>query len=184
MTTSITIPPNTLERIKELLTVFKLPTMASQLVQRFLEGGHHEALGTMLEVLEAESEERGHRRCDRLLKASQLPAGKTFDTLDEARLPRKVVQQLRELSSGNFLESADNVLCYPMQPRPSGMPWSSVGTPSSSLRRSVSCRTFSLPSATWSFRRHCESSTTSSSSFWTILVMSSNRATRWRCSSR
>jgi DNA replication protein DnaC len=110
--TEMVIPVGRVERINELLGLFKLPTMAGQLVRRFLDAGHDEALGTMLEVLEAEREQRGHRRCDRLLRASQLPAGKTFDTLDQARLPRKVMQQLQHLSTGSFLESANNVLCF------------------------------------------------------------------------
>jgi DNA replication protein DnaC len=66
----------------------------------------------MLEVLEAERDERSQRRCERLLRQSQLPAGKTFESLKEDRLPRKVVQQLRELSTGKFLDGADNVLCF------------------------------------------------------------------------
>lgn len=112
MTELTTVPPSTIERIRELLTLFKLPTLSSQLVRRFCEADHDEALGTMLELLEGEREARAQHRCDRLLRASQLPPGKTFDTLDQSRLPRKVVQQLRELGTGAFLESADNVLCF------------------------------------------------------------------------
>jgi len=106
------IPPSTSERLRELLTLFKLPTMAEQTEQRFVDAGHFEALGVLLEVMEAEQDERARRRCDRLLRASKLPPGKTFDTLDDARLPRKVVQQLRQLSTGDFLDRADNVLCF------------------------------------------------------------------------
>jgi len=112
MSATPTLPPSDVERIAELLTLFKLPTMSSQLVRRFTDAGHDDALATVLEVLEAEREERAHRRCDRLLRQSLLPAGKTFETLREDRLPRKVVQQLSELSSGKFLEGADNVLCF------------------------------------------------------------------------
>lgn len=112
MTELTTVPPSTAERIRELLTLFKLPTLSSHLVRRFCEADQDEALGTMLELLEGEREARAQHRCDRLLRAAQLPAGKTFDTLDQSRLPRKVVQQLRELSTGAFLESADNVLCF------------------------------------------------------------------------
>ena len=99
-------------RLRELLTRFKLPTFASEVVTRFSNAGHDDALPTLLEVLEAESDERGQRRCERLLKASRLPSGKTFATLDDARLPRPVVAKLRELASGDFLERADNVLCF------------------------------------------------------------------------
>jgi DNA replication protein DnaC len=99
-------------RLRELLTRFKLPTFAAEVVRRLTQAGHEAALPTLLEVLEAEHDERGQRRCERLLKASHLPSGKTFDTLDESRLPRSVVARLHELESGDFLDRADNVLCF------------------------------------------------------------------------
>jgi DNA replication protein DnaC len=99
-------------RLRELLSRFKLPTFAAEVVRRFDEAGHHAALGTLLEVLEAESDERGQRRTDRLLKASRLLPGKTFDTLDRSRIPRGVITKLDELASGDFLERAANVLCF------------------------------------------------------------------------
>lgn len=46
----IEIPPTTQGRIVELLTLFKLPTMAGQTIRRFVDAGHREALGTLLEV--------------------------------------------------------------------------------------------------------------------------------------
>lgn len=99
-------------RLRELLSRFKLPTFAAEVVRRFDEAGHHAALGTLLEVLEAESDERGQRRTDRLLKASRLLPGKTFETLDRSRIPRGVITKLDELASGDFLERAANVLCF------------------------------------------------------------------------
>jgi DNA replication protein DnaC len=110
--TTVDVPPSTSDRIAELLVLFKLPTMASQLVPRFLEAGQDEALGTLVEVMEAELGERSQRRCERLQRASKLPPGKTFATLKEQRLPRKVWQQLHELASGRFLDRAANVLCF------------------------------------------------------------------------
>ena len=99
-------------RLRELLTRFKLPTFGNQVIERFTQMGHDGALPTLLEVLEAESDERGQRRCARLLKASRLPPGKTFATLEDARLPRTVAAKLRELAEGDFVDRADNVLCF------------------------------------------------------------------------
>lgn len=99
-------------RLRELCTRFKLPTLAAEVIRRFTDAGHHDALPTLLEVLEAEADERGQRRTDRLLKASHLPPGKTFETLDRARVPRTVVVKLDELATGEFLDRADNVLCF------------------------------------------------------------------------
>jgi DNA replication protein DnaC len=102
----------TTERIGELLTRFKLPTCAAEVVRRLTDAGHDDALPTLLEVLEAEADERAQRRTERLLKTSRLPPGKTFDELDRTRLPRAVLAKLDELANGEFLERADNVLCF------------------------------------------------------------------------
>jgi hypothetical protein len=48
ITTTIT------DRIAELLSLFKLPTMAAECVRRFRESGHDDALDVLLETLEAE----------------------------------------------------------------------------------------------------------------------------------
>jgi DNA replication protein DnaC len=99
-------------RMAELLTRFKLPTFAAEVVRRFTDAGQADALATLLEVLEAEADERGQRKTERLLRASRLPPGKTLETLDRARLPRSVVAKLDELATGDFLERAQNVLCF------------------------------------------------------------------------
>ena len=99
-------------RMRELLTRFKLPTFAEQVVRRLSEAGHEEALPALLEVLEAEADERGQRRTERLLKASRLPPGKTLDSLDRTRLPKGLGQKLDELASGAFLDRGQNVLCF------------------------------------------------------------------------
>jgi DNA replication protein DnaC len=100
------------ERINELLAIYKLPTMAAELVKRFEKAGKTESLPLLLEVLEAEAGDRRERRVDRLLRASKLPPGKTFETFTDARLPRPLSQQLRDLASGNFLDRAANVLAF------------------------------------------------------------------------
>lgn len=100
------------DRIKELFTLFKLPTMAAECVRRFRDAHHDDAIDVLLETLEAELGERRVRRCERLLRAARLPPGKTIDTLDPQRLSKGVLPRLRELSSGDFLERTTNVLCF------------------------------------------------------------------------
>jgi DNA replication protein DnaC len=99
-------------RIAELLTSFKLPTVATELVPRFTAAGHADVLPFLAEVLELEAGDRRERRVDRLRRASRLPPGKTFAALEETHLPRPLVQQLRELARGEFLERAVNVLAF------------------------------------------------------------------------
>jgi len=106
------LSPEMRARMGDLLTRFKLPTIAAEVVRRFSDAGHANALPTLLEVLEAEADERGHRKTERLLRASRLPPGKTLEALDRTRLPRQVMAKLDELATGDFLERAQNVLCF------------------------------------------------------------------------
>jgi DNA replication protein DnaC len=99
-------------RLRELCASFRLPTFALEVIRRLTDAGHEAALPTLLQVLEAEADERGQRRTERLLKASRLPPGKTLDTLDRARVPRAVITKLDELATGAFLDQAHNVLCF------------------------------------------------------------------------
>src|SRR5579862_3011360 len=92
------------DQITALLTGFTLTTAARELVSRFVEADQQPALPVLLDVLALEAQERQERRTTRLRRASKLPPGKTFDTLDESRLPPALVRRLRELAEGDFLE--------------------------------------------------------------------------------
>ncbi len=100
------------EQIAKLCSEFHLPTVAAEVVPRFQASDHEAALGTLLEVLELEATDRRQRRVDRLRRAAKLPPGKTWDTLDQTRLPIKLQQQLDELATGRFLDQAVNVLAF------------------------------------------------------------------------
>jgi DNA replication protein DnaC len=100
------------DQITALLTGFTLTAAARELVSRFVEAEQQPALPLLLEVLELEAEERQARRLTRLRRASKLPPGKTFDTLEESRLPAALVRRLRDLADGDFLEDATNVLAF------------------------------------------------------------------------
>lgn len=99
-------------RLVALCGEFKLPTLAAQLVARFEQAGHREALSVLLEVFELEAQDRLERRIDRLRRASHLPPGKTMATLDPLLLPRILMQRLRTLGQGEFLEQANNILVF------------------------------------------------------------------------
>lgn len=100
------------ERIVARLKEWRLPTAAGELVRRLAADGHDEALAVVSEVLELEASARKERRVERLLRASKLPPGKTFDTLDKARVPRTALLKVLELSRGEFVEQANNVLLF------------------------------------------------------------------------
>src|SRR5216683_2108889 len=66
----------------------------------------------LLELVQRECQQRQHNRIERLLKASRLPLEKSWPALDLKRLPAKVVQQLRGLVSGDFVDRRENVLAF------------------------------------------------------------------------
>jgi len=108
----MTSPEAVTTRITDLLKTFKLPTVAEELVPRLHQGGQDAALPHLLEILELEAQDRRERRTARLRRASKLPPGKTFETLDETRFSRGLVRKWRELAKGDFLDRAVNVLAF------------------------------------------------------------------------
>ena len=102
------------ERIRDLCRQFKLPTLAAEIVGRFSEAGHADALATLMEVMEQEAEDRRVRRVDRLRRASKLPAGKTWDTFEHDRTSVQLRQQLNRLGEGAFVDGGVNVLAFGM----------------------------------------------------------------------
>ena len=94
------------ERIGQLCSEFKLPTVGAEAGPRFTAAGHMDALHTLVEVLEQEAEDRRQRRIIRIRRASRL----TWDTFEHDRVP--VAQQLVELADGSFVERGVNVLAF------------------------------------------------------------------------
>jgi len=100
------------ERVTTLLAEFKLHSAAEQMTRRFLDAGCDGALVVLSEVLDLEAQARRERRVERLRRSSHLPPAKTFETLEEERVPRPVLIKARELARGGFVERADNVLLF------------------------------------------------------------------------
>jgi DNA replication protein DnaC len=63
-------------------------------------------------LVESEANDRLQRKIQRLLKASNLPAGKTLATLDEKKFPDKIRRQLPALLEADFVRRGDNLLCF------------------------------------------------------------------------
>jgi DNA replication protein DnaC len=99
-------------RITELLTLWKLTTAATELVARLAAAGQDQALALLAEVFELEAAARGERRVERLRKASRLPPGKTFETLERARVPKPAWLTTQDLARGDFLDRGGNVLFF------------------------------------------------------------------------
>jgi DNA replication protein DnaC len=97
-----------------LLRSFKLPTMAARCAET-LASAEEQSWGYrrfLQQLCEAEAADRQERKRERLLKQSGLPAGKTFGTLDESKLPVKIRRQLPTLLDGGFIERAENLIAF------------------------------------------------------------------------
>jgi len=100
--------------LKMMLRSLKLPGFVS----------HHEAMaltatkagwtfGQYLRALaDVEVQERTQRRINRVMKAANLPLGKTRATLEEDRLPPKVRRAIASLCEGGFADRAENILAF------------------------------------------------------------------------
>src|SRR5205807_4878155 len=66
----------------------------------------------LLELVRRECQQRQHNRIERLLRGSRLPLEKSWPALDLKRLPAKVVQQVRSLLEGSFVDRRENVLVF------------------------------------------------------------------------
>jgi len=66
----------------------------------------------LLGLIERECEVRQQNRVERLLRESRLPLEKTLGALDLKRFPQRIVNQLRSLVEGSFLDRNENILAF------------------------------------------------------------------------
>ena len=101
------------ERIGQLCSEFKLPTVGAEAGPRFTAAGHMDALVTLVEVLEQEAEDRRQRSIFSITDEHPgCPSAKTWDTFEHDRVPVALRQQLVELADGSFVERGVNVLAF------------------------------------------------------------------------
>lgn len=97
-----------------LLRALRLPTIARE-HQKAIIRAEAENWGyqRFLEYLfEAERNDRLQRKIERYLNESNLPKGKTLDSLDQKRLPEKIRRQIPTLLEADFVRRGDNLLCF------------------------------------------------------------------------
>jgi DNA replication protein DnaC len=100
------------EKMAHVFREWRLPFLARHAATRFDEMGGTTLVESVLELLQAEQLERALRRNERLLRSSGLPLDKTMATFDESKVTRRVIDVLRELATGAFLENGENALFY------------------------------------------------------------------------
>ena len=107
-------PDATVERVREHLKDLKLPTMRehfeAQADRAIAEGSSYPQY--LAELTARECEARTQGRIRRLMHGSRLPAGKTWDAFEWARVPLAVTRQCQGLRDGSFLARRENVLVF------------------------------------------------------------------------
>lgn len=107
-------PKDVQARLNEHLKDLRLPTIRACYQERAYRA-QQESLSYeqyLLELVEEENEQRRTHRIERFLQVSRLPLEKNLESFDLKRLPGKVVQQVRSLLEGSFLERCENVLAF------------------------------------------------------------------------
>lgn len=97
-----------------LLRSFRMPTMAARYPEMLASAeqsnwGYRKFL---THLCEAEAADRRERRRERLLKESGLPAGKTFASMEDGKLPLKIRRMLPTLMDGGWVERSENLLAF------------------------------------------------------------------------
>lgn len=97
-----------------LLRAMRLPTIAREYDDaiRRAEAENWGYARFLSYLFEAEANDRLQRKIQRQLKESNLPAGKTIESLDEKKLPDKIRRQLPTLLEADFVRRGDNLLCF------------------------------------------------------------------------
>ena len=110
----MSVQKNVAERVRLQCKLLRLPTLATVLDEtiRRAEADNLPLADFIADLLAQEIEARRERRIERLRKQSKLPPGKTFAVFDESRLPVRIQRQLPQLQAGDFVNRAENVLCF------------------------------------------------------------------------
>ena len=102
------------DTLEMLFREFCLPTFAARCAEmlQLAEAQNWGYRKLLLQLCQAEAADRRERRCQRLLRESKLPSGKTLGNLEEGQLPTQVRRQLPTLLEGGFIERAENLLAF------------------------------------------------------------------------
>jgi DNA replication protein DnaC len=97
-----------------LLRAMRLPTIAREYddATRRAEAENWGYARFLSYLFEAEANDRLQRKIQRQLKESNLPAGKTIESIDDKKLPDKIRRQLPTLLEADFVRRGDNLLCF------------------------------------------------------------------------
>ena len=99
------------ERIGQLCSEFKLPTVGAEAGPRFTAAGHTDACTPLWRCWSRKPRTAGRGASSASDEHPGCP-GKTWDTFEHDRVPVALRQQLDELADGSFVERGVNVLAF------------------------------------------------------------------------
>lgn len=99
-------------RLAPLCRELKLPSVGRDAERRATEGARQgvDPLVYLVELLEAEHEERWHRRAARRTKEANFPLVKTLEGFDFKRAPQLPESRIRRLFDGEYIAKAEPIL--------------------------------------------------------------------------
>jgi DNA replication protein DnaC len=98
--------------LENMLKSFYLPTFARNYTD-FAKRSEKQKLGHveyLLQLAQAERDERLAKRTERLLKQAKLPRGKKLDEFNFSKQPGMSLTRLKELAQGDCLDNCENIL--------------------------------------------------------------------------
>lgn len=106
--------PTKQQELDSMLQAFHLPSF-SRHYQEFARQSEKEKVdhvGYLYQLARTESEDRYHRRTERLLRQSKLPRGKNLSEFDLSRFPSLSPSRVSALAEGACLDQCENVLIF------------------------------------------------------------------------
>lgn len=102
------------QKLEAMLQSFRLSSFVKHYhdVARQAEKEKVDHVGYLFGLSRLESEERYHRRTERLLKEAKLPRGKRLDDFDLSKQPSLSPSRVKELADGAFIDQCENVLIF------------------------------------------------------------------------
>jgi len=102
------------DTLQILLRGLGLPGMAARYEEAMTaaESGNWGYRKFLADLCEREAAERQTRKRERLLRQSGLPAGKTWASLEEGKLPAKIRRLVPTLLEGGFVARAESVIAF------------------------------------------------------------------------
>lgn len=100
--------------LESMLHGFHLPSFEKHYLSyaRQAEKERLDHVAYLYQLSKLESEQRHHRRTERLLKQARLPTGKRIDDFDISRFSNLSQNRVSELKQGTMLDQAENLLVF------------------------------------------------------------------------